>query len=272
MDFVVRTSALPRPGETVSGSGFTQAHGGKGANLAVAAARAGGDVVLYAAVGTDSFGNAALDVLAREGIDLAGAARVTDATGIAVILVDDTGENEIVVVAGANARAEGRGAAWQPGDVAAAVLEVPIDAVEDFFTAARAGGATTFLNAAPATPDAARLVGLCDVVCVNEHELTALGGSVGTAALVVTLGSRGLRVVDGDGEFSAPGHTVEVVDTVGAGDAMCGVLVAELARGRSLRDAAVRANAAGALTVRAAGARTSPTRAEVDAFLAGCSR
>lgn len=267
VDLVARTAVLPRAGETVSGSSLTQSQGGKGANLAVAAARAGAEVVLCAAVGTDGFGDRALAALVHDGVDVDRVARAEEPTGVALIVVEDSGENQIVVVAGANGRAEGRAVTWHRGDVAAAVLEVPIDAVEEFFTEARAAGATTFLNAAPATSDAAGLLPRCDVVCVNAAELESLGGSVGSAALVVTLGTGGVRVIDRGGELLVPAYAVEVVDTVGAGDATCGVLVAELAAGRSLRDAVVRANAAGAMTVRAAGARTSPTSGELDEFL-----
>jgi len=270
-DLVVTTDVLPVAGQTVVGSSFTRAQGGKGANQAVAAARAGAEVVLCGAVGSDAFGDAAVAELVDDGVDVSRVARVDDPTGVAVIVVESSGENSIVVVAGANSGARGAGVVWRPGDVASAVLEVPVSAVEEFFAEARAGGATTFLNAAPATAGAERLLGLCDVVCVNEVELAALGGSVdgwvGGAALVATLGAGGVRVVDDQGEMLLAAHEVSVVDTVGAGDATCGVLVAGLAAGLSLRDAAVRANAAGAMTVRAAGARTSPTFGELDDFL-----
>ncbi|HZJ26468.1 MAG TPA: ribokinase [Acidimicrobiia bacterium] len=267
VDLIARTAALPKAGETVSGSSFTQSHGGKGANQAVAAARAGAAVMLCAAVGTDGFGDAALSALEADDVDTGLVSRVEDPTGVALVTVEESGENQIVVVAGANLRAVGRGVSWRPGDVASAVLEVPIAAVEEFFAEARAAGAMTVLNAAPATSRASRLLSLCDVVCVNEAELESLGGSVAGAALVVTLGPAGVRVVDGEGELSVVGHTVEVIDTVGAGDATCGVLAAGLAAGSPLRDAVVRANAAGALAVRARGARTSPTAAELDEFL-----
>lgn len=269
VDLTVRTARLPRAGETVLGSRLHRAQGGKGGNQAVAAARAGADVSLCAAVGTDSFGDDALRALADAGVDVAGVVRVEEPTGTAVILVDDAGENEIVVVPGANLRARGSRVDWRAGDVAATVLEVPLDAVETFLAQARAAGARTVLNAAPATREARRLLPLTDVLCVNESELDALGPeplAAGTA-VVTTLGSRGIRLVDGEGTFSVPAHDVPVVDTVGAGDAVCGVLAAGLAEGRSLRESVVRANAAAAMAVRSAGARSSPTRAELDRFL-----
>jgi len=269
VDLVATVAMLPRPGETIWGSSFPHSQGGKGANQAVAAARAGADVALCGAVGTDVFGDGALAALAGEGVKTNRVARVAEPTGTALILVEESGENEIVVVAGANRHAHGRGFPWRPGDIAAAVLEVPIDAIDGFFTEARAAGAITFLNAAPVTDAAARLLPLCDVVCVNERELEPLQRSVGSAPLVVTLGSRGVRVIDAGGEFSVPGHSVEVVDTTGAGDAVCGVIAAGLAAGRPLTDAVVRANAAGAMAVGAPGARTAPTAKELDEFLSG---
>jgi ribokinase len=273
VDLTVRAPRLPGPGETVLGASFSRAHGGKGANQAVAAARAGGAVWLCGAVGTDAFGDEALEALANEGVNVERVARVDEATGTAIIIVDDAGENEIVVVPGANALARAGELDWLPDDVAAAVLEVPVDAVEPFFAQARAAGARTVLNAAPAAGAARRLLSLTDVLCVNEGELEALdleprgAHPDGTMAVVTTLGRRGIRLVDGGGAFSVPGHPVPVVDTVGAGDAACGVLAAGLAEGRPLRDAVVRANAAAAMAVRGAGARTSPTRAELDRFL-----
>jgi ribokinase len=269
VDLTVRMAVLPKVGETVLGASLTQSPGGKGANQAVAAARAGARVALCAAVGTDSLADTALAELAHEGVDTERVARVEEPTGVAVVLVEESGENEIVVVSGANGQASGRGVAWRRGDVAAAVLEVPIEAVGIFFEEARAAGTLTFLNAAPATAAAAGLLPLADVVCVNERELDALGGSIGAGALVLTRGASGIRVVDAAGEFSVPGHPVEVVDTVGAGDATCGVLAASLAAGLSLRDSVVRANAAGALAVRATGARSSPTASEIDRLLGG---
>ncbi len=272
VDLTVATPRLPSPGETVLGSSVTRRHGGKGANQAVAAARAGADVSLCGAVGKDSFGDEALEALVREGVDVRRVARVPQPTGTAVVLVADGGENEIVVIPGANLHARCGGMDWRPDDVAMAVLEVPLDAVEAFLGEARSGGATTVLNPAPASRQAACLLHLADVVCLNEMELETLGLELaepapGRAAIVVTLGSRGLRLVHEDGIFDLPAHRVPVVDTVGAGDAVCGTLAAGLAEGRSLAESSVRANAAAAMAVRVAGARTSPTRAELEAFL-----
>jgi len=266
VDLVATADRLPLPGETVAGTGFSVLHGGKGANQAVAASRAGASVVLRGAVGGDAFADAAVDALVADGIDVLAVDRVGGPTGVAVITVDAAGENTIVVVAGANALADGRGVQWRPGDVASAVLEVPLSAVRQFFAEARAGGATTVLNAAPVTDGAAELLSLVDVLCVNETELAALG-DVSPDALVVTLGSAGVLVVAGGVETRVTAHSVDVVDTVGAGDATCGYLVAGLASGLDLVEAVRWANAAGAMTVRAVGARTSPTAVEVEEFM-----
>ena len=223
-------------------------------------------VVLCAAVGTDEFGDRAIAALAAENVGVDRVARVEEPTGVALILVEESGENEIVG-RGANNHADGSGFAWRRGDIAAAVLEVPTPTVEVFFAEARAAEATTFLNAAPATGDAAPVIALVRRGVRERARTRVTGGAVGGAAFVVTLGPRGVRVVDRHGELSLPAHAVDVIDTVGAGDATCGVLAAGLAEGLSLRDSAVRANAAGAMTVRAAGARTSPTANEIDEFL-----
>ena len=264
VDLVAHTARLPRPGETVVATHFSHLMGGKGANQAVAAARAGAQVVLCGAVGHDGFGHAARAALAEENVDVERVVSVAEPTGVAFVVVEESGENQIVVVAGANACADGRDLDWRVGDVATAVLEVPIAAVERFFSEARDAGAMTVLNAAPATADARRLIPLCDVVCVNAGERETLGELTADTAWVITLGAAGIRVVDADGELILPPHDVTVVDTVGAGDAACGALVAALAAGLTLRRAAARANAAGALAVRAVGARSAPTTLEID--------
>ncbi|HXY43921.1 MAG TPA: ribokinase [Acidimicrobiales bacterium] len=269
IDFTAVTPLLPKPGTTVAATAFTQSQGGKGANQAVAAARTGSDVVFLGAVGTDALGDGALDALAAEGVDIELVRRVQQPTGVALVIVEQSGENEIVIVAGANQAARGRGFSWRRGDVAAAVLEVPVEAVEDFFNEARAGGAVTLLNAAPAVPGAERLVDSADIVCVNQAELDALGHTVGAASLIVTLGPGGARVEHGGDVYVVPGWPVQVVDTVGAGDTFCGVLAARLAAGRGVREAAELANRAAALSVTRAGARSSPTLSEIEEAFRG---
>jgi ribokinase len=140
VDLVAHTAVLPRAGETLLASGFAQLMGGKGANQCIAAARAGASVVLCGAVGNDAFGDAALADLVREKVDVRRVVRVDEPTGIALVTVEESGENQIVVVAGANLHAPGGSVDWRPGDVAVAVLEVPIVAVERFLSEARAAG------------------------------------------------------------------------------------------------------------------------------------
>ncbi len=272
VDLVARGGTLPTAGETAMALTFAEHQGGKGANQAVAAARAGALVTMFGAVGSDDFGSRALGALATEGIDVAGVVRVEPTTGVALIVVDDAGENQITVVPGANALARGDDAALLAGDVVSAVLEVPVVAVRALFEAARAVGATTFLNAAPVVGGVGELLPLADVVCVNEGELAALGGDEAVPGdLVVTLGAAGMRVRESGVETMIEPHEVAVVDTVGAGDASCGAMVAGLAARLSLVESARRGNAAGALTVMGLGARSSPTEAEIDAFLGAAS-
>lgn len=274
VDLVCRAPHLPRPGETVLGSAFEVLPGGKGANQAVAAARAGADTVLVARVGGDDFGAVQRAQLEAAGVDVGpvGVCR-HDPTGVALITVADDGENSIVVVPGANAklRVEHVGDAVAGGvlDGAAvllAQLEVPLPVVEAAFAAARAAGVRTVLNPAPAQALPAGLLALTDVVVCNEVERAALGDSLGAVAEVVTtLGSLGVRWSGG----SVAPHRVEVVDTTGAGDAFCGAFAAALAAGLGTAAAVRRGNAAGALACTAVGAQTSsPTAARIDALLA----
>src|SRR4051794_19301648 len=187
VDLVVTADRFPRPGETLIGTSFARHPGGKGANQAVAAARIGARTVMIGAVGADPSGEFMRDTLARVGIDIGPVQRIPDApTGTAVITVAG-GENSIVVVAGANARltVEDGSLPVDPGDVVVAQLEIPSAAWSTSFRTARAVGATTILNAAPADAAIADFLPLCDVVIVNEIELAMLSGlPVPAAALL----------------------------------------------------------------------------------------
>jgi ribokinase len=288
-DLVARTRVLPRPGETVSGASFMVAGGGKGANAAVAAARQGAAVALVACLGDDDFGAARLADLAGEGIDLAGVRRSSAASsGVALIIVDERGENSIVVVSGTNGLLTptlAEEVALAPGDVMLTQLEVPLPTVEAALRRARAAGAVSMLNAAPYQPAVAELLPLIDVLIVNELEAADLLGAPpltseraldaaealrarGTGAAAITLGAAGAVVAAADWHDRLPAPAVTVVDTTGAGDAFTGTLAAGLAASLHLHEAAERAIAAGSLTVTRAGAQPSlPTRAEVDALL-----
>jgi ribokinase len=279
-DLVVSVQELPGPGETVTGGVFARHGGGKGANQAVAAARLGARVRFVGAVGADDLGDEALGLLADEGIDVSGAARLPDVpTGVAVIVVDERGENQIAVASGANG-------AVAPQHVTDALdldghgvvlvnHEVPPPVVAAGVGAARAAGWTAILNPAPArdlsddlgdvilTPnadEARRLTGQADVEAAAQALHTRTG-----APVLVTLGAEGALLLHDDGTAERiPAPDTQVVDTTGAGDTVNGALAAELAAGRPLPDAVRFALAAATLSTRAAGARAGmPRRDEV---------
>jgi ribokinase len=271
LDLVATTSRLPAPGETVLGTDYAEHAGGKGLNQAVAAARAGAATTFVGAVGVDDAGRFLLEQLVAAGIDTE-VARSERPTGRAVITVDDAGENSIVVVAGANA--DVRVTAIPPADVLLTQLEVPRDAVAAALELARAAGALTVLNPAPAAELAGELLRLVDVLVPNEHELATVGTSdaliaAGVGAVVITLGGAGVRVVTHDQEWHVAPFPVRPVDTTGAGDAFCGALAARLAAGDPLDIAVRAAAAAGALATTRHGAVPSmPMATEIAALLA----
>jgi ribokinase len=280
VDHVVRVPHLPLPGETVLGSAYAQHMGGKGANQAVAASRLGADVFFIGAVGTDAAGALAVASLEAEGIDCTAVAHIADAaTGVALIVVDDQGENQIGVAPGANllldpAGVAARIAAAEPS-VVLAVLEVPVAAVTSAAQATGDRGARFVVNAAPAQalPDA--LLRCKPLIVVNADEMREVGPSAaallerGAEAVIVTRGREGAAVITADDERSIAGEDAgPVVDATGAGDSFCGALAALLAEELELEPAARMANAAAALSVRRAGARGGiPTRLELDAYL-----
>jgi ribokinase len=270
LDLVATTARLPRPGETVSGTSYAEHAGGKGLNQAIAAARSGARVALVAAVGDDAAGSALRSLAAADGVDVTAVSVLAgEATGRALITVDEGAENSIVVVPGANAllRAENAPRAR----VVIAQLEVPIDEVITAFRDARGAGARTMLNPAPAHALPDELVQLCDIVVPNEHEVELIGGvsallSMGVSAVVTTLGAAGVVVTESfEGvveTWSESAVAVTPVDTTGAGDAFCGALAARLAAGDELRSAVRYAAAAGALATTVAGAVPSLPRAD----------
>lgn len=288
LDTAVAVERHPGPGETVLGADGLVGAGGKGLNQAVAAARSGAGVRFVGAVGSDDAGARLAGVLADDGIAL-GVARSERPTGTAFVMVDGSGENAIVVVPGANGDAAAirreAGAAIGsagPEDVVLAQLEIPVEVVGESFAAAVARGAVTVLNAAPSRPLPDALLDAVRILVVNEHECldvagpgfagveeaaAALAGRVRT--VVVTLGSRGALVVEGDGIARFPAFRVQAVDTTAAGDTFCGALAARLAAGDDLADAVPFASAAAALAVQRPGASASaPTLAETREFLA----
>jgi len=259
LDLVARVERLPRAGETVSGADLARVPGGKGANQAVAAARLGAGVTLRGAVGSDSFAEEALTGLREAQVELDVA--VAGTTGIALILVDDSGENQIVVVPGANGEVRPQGATG----AVLCQLEIPVKTVE----AAAAGAGFFCLNAAPAKPVPPSLVERCDLVVVNRYELEALPAQPRLTAL--TLGAEGAVLLEERAEVArAAPPGVEVVDGTAAGDAFTACLVVSHLEGRGWDEALRRACAAGALAASRFGAQPSlPTTAEVDEILAG---
>lgn len=276
VDLVARVARLPAPGETLAGSEFFSASGGKGANQALAARRAGADVALFGAVGRDAFAMQALAGLRSAGVDLAGVAEVAAPTGVALIQVVDGGENAIVVVPGANAFARES----QLSDVALPrtgtllmQLEVPLAEVNRLARRARACGMRCVLNAAPVAALPHTLLASLDLLIVNEHEAAMLAATLGLPLepesfartlfdrlglrAAVTLGARGaLAIVDGRVLRAAP-PAVKVVDTTGAGDAFAGALCAALDRGASPAASLAEGVAAGALACEAPGAQSA---------------
>jgi len=288
VDLVATMARFPRPGETVLGTSLTRYPGGKGANQAIAAARMGVATMMAGCVGDDESGRWMIGILDAAGVD---ATRVESRggvpTGTAIIRVC-AGENDIVVVAGANAavdRARVDSLSLAPGDVLLCQLEVPVGAAALALARSRDAGAMSVLNAAPALPEARALAALADVLIVNETELSVIAGQAvdpdasiaeiagiamavrnGTLnTIVTTLGARGAVMVSDAAWSHIDGRVVEVVDTTGAGDCFCGVLAASLAHGMPMSRAVARANAAAAISVTRPGAGASmPGRAEVD--------
>ena len=285
LDFVVRASHVPAPGETVLGREFATFPGGKGANQAVACARAGGARTrMLLALGEDAYAAPIEASLRAAGVHLAIVRCARHATGTAFICVSDDAENAITVAPGANAalRPEHLPELSGTGHLLLQ-LETPVETVEAYARTARAAGVVVALNAAPARALPASLLALVDVLIVNEGELAIVAGIDGDLAtclariavpcVIVTLGARGCCAsANGDGKDALllqPAFPVDAVDTTAAGDTFCGVLVAVLGRGAALAEALREASAASALACTRPGAQASiPTRAEVDALLA----
>lgn len=287
VDLVVRVPRLPTPGETVTAGTFSRHHGGKGANQAVAAARFGASVRFLGAVGDDEMGVAARDALSTEGIDVSGLHVLPDAlTGVALIAVDDSGENQIAVAPGANARLEVEAVrralevSLRPTGVLLVNLEIGDEPLLAAASLADAAGLAIVVNLAPTRSLPEALLEFGPTLVLNEGEVSRLGGAGGVessarilagetgALVIVTLGQDGALVVDGMGVERVPGHRVDAVDTTGAGDTVCGVLAAELAAGRTAEQALRIAMAAAALSVTVAGAREGmPSRSAVQTFL-----
>jgi ribokinase len=266
LDLVAAVPRLPRPGETLTGAELSHVAGGKGANQAVAAARLGADVRFIGAVGTDDFGRLAIAELRAVDADLSGLQVVDAPTGIALILVDDAGENQIVVVPGANHALDP--AAIDVGEPDALVCQLELRD-ESIDAALEQTDAFFCLNAAPARPVAASILERADLIVANSLELEGLGSSPMGALFALTLGAEGaLLLEDGVEVARAAPPAVEAVDGTAAGDAFTACLIVSLLEGRDREEALRRACAAGAIAASRPGAQPSlPTAAEVDEIL-----
>ena len=287
MDLVMRTPRLPEGGETLTGHEFSTLPGGKGANQAVACARLGAKVAMIGQVGNDGFGTTLRDGLAADGIDVNGVLQTSAVgTGVAMILVEDIGQNRIVLAAGANG-------ALTPDDIEAQAaliggaamlvlqLEVPMPVVERAIAIAHNAGVPVLLNPGPAKPLAEALWSQIDILIPNESEAELLSGiavtdaaSAYTAARVfrqrgvkcvlITLGANGVAVIDDAGERHLPAHVVKAVDTTAAGDTFIGGLTAGLVEGMAMDEAVALGQRASALCVTRHGAQPSiPYRREI---------
>lgn len=294
-DIILRASKLPSPGQTVLGHELIQAGGGKGANQAVAAARAGCRVVFVGAIGNDVFGTARRSELESEGINLHCLKVLPSRTsGVALIMVDEWGENLIGVAPGTNGEITPDDiqalpeAMIQQGDIFVSQLETPLSTVQAALKKAKEAGALTILNPAPPQSIIAtsEWLSLVDILVLNEHELADITGSTfiradealplikqlhtsGAKAMIVTLGAEGYLISTSEGLKSFPAFRVDAIDTVAAGDTFVGALATRLAERNSLEASAEWASAAAALAVTKQGALPAiPKRSEVDLFLA----
>ncbi len=294
MDLIVRCCQAPRPGETIHGDEFSMAHGGKGANQAVASSRLGAKTTFVGRVGNDDFGRALRAALESEGIDVRSLrADLGAATGVAVIILEPSGQNRIIVIGGANLRLDDEDVAaaakaLKKTDALLMQLETPLPVVKAVARAAREMSVLTVLDAGAATPEVASsgLIELMDVVSPNESEAEALTGiavhsrgsaklaaarlrEIGARDVVIKLGALGAYWLGDGGEGEFPAFPITPVDTTAAGDAFTASLAVSLASGAPMPEAVRRANAAGALACLTLGAQPSmPTAAAADAFLA----
>ncbi len=287
-DLVVRTPRFPAPGETISGEDLAIIPGGKGANQAVAVARQGVSVAMVGRVGSDSFGPALIQNLHDNLVDTSYVRTDESATGTAIIIVDSSGQNSIVLSPGANGKvtaADVEAVSFQGRDTLLLQLEIPLETVVHAARLARRNGLRVILNPAPARQLPDSLLADVDILVPNESELGLLSGQPvadiasakasaktllarGVKTIVVTLGANGALIVTNDQSQHIPTFIVDVVDTTAAGDAFIGGLAAALLKGRSLEEAVRYGNASGALAVTKFGAQPSlPTQDKVEEFL-----
>lgn len=284
-DLIAFVERAPLAGETVAGGHFEQHGGGKGANQAVAAARSGADVALLSAVGADDFGKARLDALTAEGIDTSGISTLDDvASGVAIIVVEPSGENRICDLPGAREEMTPELCleAYESLRPSALLVanELPLECNRMLFKRAQQDDVPVWYNVAPFSRDARELLSLVDTLMVNRGEaedlLDARGANksveelasglrdLGVHRVVITLGADGVRGFDAERDYQVPSEQVTAVDSTGAGDAFGGAWAAEMMRNASFEDALQYANKAAAISVTRRGAQSSiPTRDEI---------
>jgi ribokinase len=266
LDLVAFCERLPRAGETLTDAELARVPGGKGANQAVAAARLGAEVSFIGCTGSDDFGALARSGLEEAGVDLSGLQVVDEPTGVALILVDAGGENQIVVAPGANRRLAPGSFVIGEADAVLCQLEIPVESVA---AAAEQAEGMFCLNAAPALPVPLDVLARADIIVANSFELDTLGSSSLGGLFALTLGAEGALLLEGGEELArARPPTVKAVDGTAAGDAFCACLVVSLLEERGYEESLRRACTAGAIAASRPGAQPSlPTAAQVDALV-----
>jgi ribokinase len=292
MDLVVKSPRIPAVGETILGEDFIMTPGGKGANQAVAAAKLGAEVYFIAKLGDDVFAEQSLNNFKKEGINTKYVIQTKEApSGVALITVDDAGNNVIVVAPGANQMLSPEDIRKAESDIASsgvlvAQLEVPLETIEFAAQLANSSGVLFILDPAPAQKLSPELLEMVDVLTPNETEAQILTGievtsnrdsartaakkllEYGVKSVILTMGAKGFLLADDDRMESVPAVKVDAVDATAAGDAFTGSLAVGLAQGKTLADAALFANQVAALSVTKMGAQSSmPTKEEVERFV-----
>jgi ribokinase len=292
MDLVAKAPRIPITGETLLGTDFFMVPGGKGANQAVAAAKLGANVIFVARLGKDVFAEKSLENFKSVHINTKHIVQLEGVpSGVAIIAIDDNGKNIIIVIPGANGKLMPADAEKASADIASAgvvvcQLEIPIETVEKAAVLAAQNKVSFILDPAPARPLSDKLLSMVDVIKPNEIEAQTITGikvvDINTASkaadwllakgvqnVIITLGDKGALLANKNGKETIESRRVKAIDSTAAGDAFTGALAFGLANGKSLKEAAVYANAVAAISVTRFGAQASmPTKKEVDAFIA----